>query len=145
MATHSSILAWRIPWTEKPGRLHKESDWRRLSLAQGHFLEIKPCLPVIQDSASLLHLIEPEHQVMCFNSMDMSLSKLQETVKDREAWPTVAHGVASDCPIGDSRKARGQSQPSPRTVSGLHVCPSLSVLSSRPAPWRLLSEPSPWQ
>ena len=21
MATHSSIVAWRIPWTEKPGRL----------------------------------------------------------------------------------------------------------------------------
>ena len=21
MASHSSILAWRIPWTEKPGRL----------------------------------------------------------------------------------------------------------------------------
>ena len=21
-ATHSSILAWRIPWTEEPGRLH---------------------------------------------------------------------------------------------------------------------------
>ena len=21
MATHSSILAWEIPWTEKPGRL----------------------------------------------------------------------------------------------------------------------------
>ena len=32
MATHSSILAWRISWTEEPGRLHacpwcsKESD-----------------------------------------------------------------------------------------------------------------------
>ena len=28
MATHSSILAWRIPWTEEPGRLWgcKESD-----------------------------------------------------------------------------------------------------------------------
>ena len=30
MATHSSILAWIIPWTEEPGRLspwgHKESD-----------------------------------------------------------------------------------------------------------------------
>ena len=28
--THSSILAWRVPWTEEPGRLqsmgHKESD-----------------------------------------------------------------------------------------------------------------------
>ena len=31
MATHSSILAWRIPWTEEPGGLyslwdHKGSD-----------------------------------------------------------------------------------------------------------------------
>ena len=30
MATDSSILAWKIPWTEEPGRLHsmesKESD-----------------------------------------------------------------------------------------------------------------------
>ena len=30
MATHSSILAWRIPWTEKPGGLSpwgcKEAD-----------------------------------------------------------------------------------------------------------------------
>ena len=31
MATHSSILAWGIPWTEEPGRLysswgHKESN-----------------------------------------------------------------------------------------------------------------------
>ena len=25
MATHSSVLAWRIPWTEKPGRL--QSIW----------------------------------------------------------------------------------------------------------------------
>ena len=30
MATHSSILAWRMPWTEEPGRLQsmgsQESD-----------------------------------------------------------------------------------------------------------------------
>ena len=30
MATHSSFVAWRIPWTEEPGRLQsmgrKESD-----------------------------------------------------------------------------------------------------------------------
>ena len=27
MATHSSILAWRIPWTEEPGGLY--SPWGR--------------------------------------------------------------------------------------------------------------------
>ena len=36
MATHSSILAWRIPWPEEPGGLrpwdHKESP-----LSPGHF------------------------------------------------------------------------------------------------------------
>ena len=39
MATHSSILAWRIPWTEEPGRLQsmgsQELDMTaRLSTAQ---------------------------------------------------------------------------------------------------------------
>ena len=26
MATHSSILAWRIPWTEEPGGLQSMSE-----------------------------------------------------------------------------------------------------------------------
>ena len=28
------------------------------------------------------------------DSMDMSFGRLQETVKDREAWPAAVHGVA---------------------------------------------------
>ena len=46
MATHSSILAWEIPWTEEPGRLqpwgHRESDTNeQLTLAISH-----PQLPI---------------------------------------------------------------------------------------------------
>ena len=29
MATHSSILAWKIPWTEKPGGL-QAMGWQRV-------------------------------------------------------------------------------------------------------------------
>ena len=38
LATHSSILAWKIPWTEEAGRLRpwgrKESDPTEVSSAQ---------------------------------------------------------------------------------------------------------------
>ena len=37
MATHSSILAWRIPWTEEPGRLPFMGLQR-----VGHDLSTKP-------------------------------------------------------------------------------------------------------
>ena len=29
MVTHSRILAWRIPWTEEPGRL-ESLEWHRV-------------------------------------------------------------------------------------------------------------------
>ena len=42
MATHSSILAWRIPWTEKPGGLQFRGlkrvrlDWAAITHSGGH-------------------------------------------------------------------------------------------------------------
>ena len=38
MATHSSILVWKIPWTEEPSGLH--SPWGRKRV--GHNLGTKP-------------------------------------------------------------------------------------------------------
>ena len=38
MATHSSILPWKIPWTEEPGRLHTVHGIPRV----GHDLATKP-------------------------------------------------------------------------------------------------------
>ena len=37
MATHSSILAWRIPWTEEPGRLQSMGSQSR-TLSDFHSL-----------------------------------------------------------------------------------------------------------
>ena len=37
-ATYSSILAWRIPWTEEPGRKYSMRDWKSQSrLSDFHF------------------------------------------------------------------------------------------------------------
>ena len=35
MAIHSSVLAWRIPWTEKPGRL--QSMWSQSQIQLSDF------------------------------------------------------------------------------------------------------------
>ena len=37
MATHSSTLAWKIPWTEEPGRLQSMGSLRVCMTEQFHF------------------------------------------------------------------------------------------------------------
>ena len=37
MATHSSILAWKIPWTEEPGRLQSMGSQSRTQLSDFTF------------------------------------------------------------------------------------------------------------
>ena len=45
MATHSSVLAWRIPWTEEPGGLQRvhgvTKSWTRLRRPNMHTIDIK--------------------------------------------------------------------------------------------------------
>ena len=39
-ATHSSTLAWKIPWTEKPGRLQSIGSQRATSLSLSFYLHL---------------------------------------------------------------------------------------------------------
>ena len=45
MATHFSILAWKIPWTEESGRLQSigRKSWTRLSAIFSFFQSWKKC------------------------------------------------------------------------------------------------------
>ena len=36
-ATHSSILAWKIPWTEEPGGLHSSWGHKESDMTEQHF------------------------------------------------------------------------------------------------------------
>ena len=170
MAAHSSILAWKIPWTAEPGRLPSMGSQSRTPLSDftftlpvniqglvfltssGNLLAaeqafqaavplllvrktLSPCLQVALET-SPLHWFprsvarvtrvrnvgakwrteKPRRyyaqltQMMCFprkrgimikkwldgitDPVDMSLSKLQEIVKDREVWHATVYGIA---------------------------------------------------
>ena len=49
MATYSSILVWKIPWTEEPGRLHTAHGVKRI----GHNLATKPPPPLVRTTQRL--------------------------------------------------------------------------------------------
>ena len=69
MATHSSILAWRIPWTEEPGGLQfigsqrVGHDWSDLAIMHDHSHPFRSfyllLLPAIRFYRSLLNLFYP--------------------------------------------------------------------------------------
>ena len=54
LATHSSILAWRIPWTEEPDGVHgvaKHQTWlKRLSMHAHNFIHLEIVPPINSSS-----------------------------------------------------------------------------------------------
>ena len=56
MATHSSILAWKIPWTEKPSRLQSKGSQRARHDRTTHTHTVKQ--RVARAFKSVRHLME---------------------------------------------------------------------------------------
>ena len=108
MATHSSVLAWRIPWTEKPGRLQSMAshrvghDWSDLAAAAAAgrpgVLQSMGSQRVGRNQVTeRLKVGEGDHRGwdgwMAPPTQSTRVSKLQELVMDREAWRAAVHGV----------------------------------------------------
>ena len=85
MATHSSILAWRIPWTEEPGGLQPMSckQWDTTEQLHFHFslseeLISLPEKEVIEHVGFIyaIHLIEEFRQAFIFAKEDTVLLEM---------------------------------------------------------------------
>ena len=69
MATHSSVLAWRIPWTEKPGRLqamgsHRvRHDWSDTAMAILYWCFSFWLTSLCIIGSSFIHLIRTDSNV----------------------------------------------------------------------------------
>ena len=107
--THSSVLAWRIPGTAGPGGLpsmgsHRVGhDWSDLAAAAA--AAVTPWRAEPLEKTLMLGKIERKREKGTIedlmvrsitNPVNMNLSKLQDIVKDREAWGTSVHGVAKN-------------------------------------------------
>ena len=78
MATHSSILAWRIPWTEEPARLQSMGSQR---VGHDWVTRGRPRMRRLDGIT---------------NSMDMSLIELRELLMYRLAWCAVIHVITKN-------------------------------------------------
>ena len=103
MATHSSIFAWRIPWTEDPGRLHTVHEVAKSQTQLSNWisnspLELRESLgswnifshkQEMGDKGRLLQLVRSRRILLSFwSSIKMKVPRCLNLVKVMAANPT---------------------------------------------------------
>ena len=112
MATHSSILTWRIPWTEAPGGLqsmgshrvgHDQSNW-------AHHTEIirfmKKKIRTMQWASTMALTVWYQCNSKQFLKMKQEIRKFPT----KQLKPSNEHFPASDCLSKNGKKARHSQQ-----------------------------------
>ena len=102
MATHCSILAWRIPWTEEPGGpqsvAHRESDTTEVRArrqgeeplyGKGRYHWVSPTLEKVHEMAVARPTGELQNQSL--NQVDLkelilSMEEQMQTVLSQTSW-----------------------------------------------------------
>jgi len=77
MATHSSILAWRIPWTEEPGGL-RSTGWQRIDANEHAHMSV--CVCVFLEYLNTFAQEDTKHFLM------LTLEKEMATHSSTLAW-----------------------------------------------------------
>ena len=84
MATHSSILAWRIPWTEEPGGLHSPRGRKELDTTERlhfHFhQEVEPPSPPLESGCGQWSSLWPMNSSKWCTSRDLKVLGLWDNV-----------------------------------------------------------------
>ena len=103
MATHSSILAWRIPWTEEPGGLHSpqgrtESDMTEAGYNLAGPNQAGEKVRIGRREASvtekILGFIDMLIYLHANNGTPLQYSCLENPM-DGEVWWAAVHGIAN--------------------------------------------------